>query len=540
MAESGKASACRAEDCGFKSHSELSFKKKGMNIMQLKVFNTLARKKEIFKPLKNNEVRMYTCGPTVYLYAHIGNLRTYLFEDILKRVLIFNGFKVKNAMNITDVGHLISDADSGEDKLELGARRENRTVWEIAEFYTKIFFEDLRRLNALMPDIICKATDHIKEIQELVKKLEEKGYAYRTDDGIYFDSSKFKDYGKLAKLDLKNLKPGARVEINSQKRNAYDFALWKFSPKDKKRQMEWSFVEELNVDDKELKKLRKLSEENPNIKIINVKDKEKMKIVTVNFIGFPGWHIECSAMSMKYLGSPFDIHSGGIDHIPIHHTNEIAQSEAATGKQFVKYWLHGAFLVLEKKEKMAKSGENFLTLQTLVDKGYPPLDYRYFVLTAHYRSELKFSWENLGAARKSLQTLREHIKTLRKSENGRTSVAKLNEYKKRFEEAVNDDLNMPEALSVLWDLVRSKENISSEDKLKLIFEFDKIFGLKLDEEEVEEKLSEEIENLIRKREEARKEKDFETADEIRDELKEMGIVLEDSPTGVKWKKLKAG
>ena len=508
--------------------------------MALKLFNTLTRKKENFKPLKDNEVGMYACGPTVYLYAHIGNLRAYLFEDILRRVLLFNGFKVKHVMNITDVGHLTSDADSGEDKLEVGAKRENRTVWEIAEFYTKIFFEDLRRLNILQPDVVCKATGNIKEAIELVKILGKKGYTYWINDGIYFNTSKFKNYGKLAKLDLKKLKPGARVERNPQKKNPSDFALWKFSPKNQKRQMEWNFEDELTLNGQEYEKLRKLSEENSNIRILNVRDSGKMKKTSVNFVGFPGWHIECSAMSMKYLGKTVDIHCGGIDHIPVHHTNEIAQAEAATGKKFVRYWLHGNFLVLEKSAKMAKSGENFLTLQALVDRGYSPLDYRYLALTAHYRSLLEFSWKNLDSAKKSLQTLKENIKMLKKGKDEKSSTAKLDECEKRFEEAIDDDLNTPKALSILWELVRSKENISAKDKLKLIFEFDKIFGLKLDEEEVEEKLSEEIENLIRKREEARKAKDFETADDIRDELKEMGIILEDTPTGVKWKKVRGG
>lgn len=507
--------------------------------MGLKIFNTLTRKKELFKPLTDNEVRMYTCGPTVYSYAHIGNLRTYIFEDILKRVLFLNRFKVKHVMNITDVGHLTSDADIGEDKLVLGAKRENKTVWEIAEFYTKIFFEDIRRLNILMPNIICKATDHIKEMQETIKILQKKGFAYTIDDGIYYNTAKFKNYGKLAKLNLKELKSGARVEKNPQKKNPYDFALWKFSPAAQKRQMEWNFNEEIELDDDELKRLENISQKNSNVKILEAKKSAKGNKVKANFIGFPGWHIECSSMSTKYLGDTFDIHCGGIDHIPVHHTNEIAQAEAATGKEFVKYWIHGDFLVSKSSTKMAKSGENFLTLQALVDKGFSPLDYRYFTLTANYRSQLEFSWENLNAARKSLQTLKEHIKVLRKNKNGKTSVAKLREYKKMFEDAVNDDLNSPEALSVMWNLVKSKENISSEDKLKLIFEFDKIFGLKLDEEEVEEKLSEEVENMIRKREEARKTKDFETADDIRDQLKEMGIVLEDTPTGVRWKKIKA-
>jgi len=390
-----------------------------------------------------------------------------------------------------------------------------------------------------MPDVICKATDHIKEMVELVKILQKKGFAYIIDDGIYFDTSKFKNYGKLAKLDLTKLKPGSRVEKNPQKKNPYDFALWKFSPKDHKRQMEWNFEEELLLTNTEYAKLRKLSEENSNVRILNVKNAGKKKVANLNFVGFPGWHIECTAVSMKYLGETFDIHCGGIDHIPIHHTNEIAQAEAATGKKFVRYWMHGDFLVLKKSSKMAKSEENFLTLQTLVDRGYSPLDYRYFVLTAHYKSQLEFSWENLEGARKSLQSLKEQIEILKKTKGGKTAIAKLSEYKKKFQDAINDDLNTSKALSVMWNLIRSKEKISAEDKLKMIFEFDKIFGLKLDEEEVEEKLSEEVENLIRKREEARKIKDFETADNIRDQLKEMGIVLEDTVAGVKWKKIKS-
>lgn len=510
------------------------------DIMPLKIFNTLTRRKELLKPLNDNEVRVYTCGPTVYSYAHIGNLRTYIFEDVFRRALAANRFKVKHVMNITDVGHLTSDADTGEDKLVLGAEREHKTVWEIADFYTKIFFEDIRRLNILMPDIICKATDHIKEMGELIKTLQKKGFAYIIDDGIYFDTSKFKNYGRLAKLNLKKLKPGARVEKNLQKKHPYDFALWKFSPSDKKRQMEWNFENELLLNQIETKKLQGIAEKNSNIKILNIMKKGNLNKILVNFIGFPGWHIECSAMSMKYLGKTFDVHCGGVDHIPIHHTNEIAQAEAATGKKFVKYWVHGEFLVLKKSEKMAKSGENFLTLQYLADKGYSPLDYRYFALTAHYRSQLEFSWQSLDAARKSLDSLKKYVKNLKGNKNGETSAAKFIEFKKKFEAAINDDLNTPQALSIMWELLRSKERINSEDKLKLVFEFDKIFGLKLDEEEVEEKLSEEIENLIRKREEARKAKEFETSDEIRNQLKEMGIILEDTPTGVKWRKTKSG
>ena len=293
----------------------------------IKIFDTYTRKKRKFVPIEKGKVGIYCCGPTVYNYAHIGNLRTYVFEDVLRRVLEYNGFEVKHVMNITDVGHLTSDADTGEDKIEVGARREGKSAWEIADFYTKAFFRDIERLNILKPKIVCKATDHINEMIELIKKLEEKNYTYRTSDGIYYDTSKFKEYGKLSGMNFKDLneklKAGARIEFNPEKKNITDFALWKFSPKDKKRQMEWN---------------------------------------SPWGIGFPGWHIECSTMSMKYLGEHFDIHCGGIDHIPIHHTNEIAQSEAATGKKFVNYWVHGAFLVLSKNIKMAKSGENFITI----------------------------------------------------------------------------------------------------------------------------------------------------------------------------------
>src|SRR3989338_2131329 len=363
----------------------------------LLLYNTLGRKKQEFKPIKKGIVGLYTCGPTVYSYAHIGNLRTYIFEDILKRVLIENGYKVKHVMNITDVGHLTSDADTGDDKVEKSAKEQKKTVWDIAGFYTKVFQEDIAKLHILDPDIWCRATDHIKEQIELIKKLEKKGLTYKTSDGIYFDTSKFKDYGILGNIKAEGLKAGVRVEIG-EKKNPTDFALWKFSPKDSKRQMEW-----------------------------------KSPWGT----GFPGWHIECSAMSMKYLGETFDIHCGGIDHVPVHHTNEIAQSEAATGKSFVKYWAHGAFLLLEK-EKMAKSGGNFITLQTLIERGYDPLDYRYFCFTAHYRSELKFSFDALTSCRAAFNILKEKYLEFRKK---KSAVNKKDHlvviYVKKFESAIN-------------------------------------------------------------------------------------------------------
>ncbi len=373
-------------------------------------FNTLTRKKEEFKPLIPGKAGVYCCGPTVYNFAHIGNLRSYFFEDIMKRVLLYNGYDVKHIMNITDVGHLVSDADEGEDKMEKGAMREGKTVWDIAEFYTQEFKNDIEKLNILPPSIWCKATDHITEQIELVKCLEAKGYTYITEDGVYFDTSKFPDYGKMALLDIDGLEEGKRIKFSDEKKNKTDFALWKFSPRDQKRQMEW---------------------ESPWGK------------------GFPGWHLECSAMSSHYLGNTFDIHCGGVDHIQIHHTNEIAQSEACTGQKFVDYWLHGEFLI-EEKGKMSKSAGGFLKLQTLIDKGYSPLDYRYFLLMTHYRKKIKFSFDNLDAARNGYVNLKNRISIL-KSEN-QIVIDKTNEkfleYQKKFLDEINDDLNVTGAMAV--------------------------------------------------------------------------------------------
>lgn len=471
--------------------------------MSIKFFNTLTRKKELFKPIRKTEVRTYCCGPTVYLYAHIGNFRTFIFEDVLRRVLEFNGFKVKHVMNITDVGHLTSDADTGEDKMEVGARREKKTVWEIAEFYTKAFFEDAEKLNILKPTIICKATDHISDMIELIRKLEKNGYTYIIDSGVYFDTSKLKDYGKLTGMDFEklneNLKAGARVEFNPQKKNITDFGLWLFSPKDKKRQMEWD---------------------------------------SPWGVGFPGWHIECSTMSMKYLGETLDIHCGGTDHPPIHHTNEIAQSEAATGKKFVNYWLHGAFLVLGKTMKMAKSEGEIITVQSLIEKGFDPLAFRYLCLTAHYRSELVFTWESLQAAQNALFTLREHMRRLSENLEGkRKKTSKAEEYKKKIFETVNDNLNMPKALTIVWKLVRNEKEMSNREKYELLLEFDKILALDLAREVTTEKIPKKIEELIRKREAARKNRDWETADKLREEIKKLGYLLEDTTEGARWRKI---
>jgi cysteinyl-tRNA synthetase len=474
-------------------------------IAEIWLFNTLTRRKEKFVPIEKGKVKMYCCGPTVYWYAHIGNFRTYIFEDLLRRVFEFNGYKVEHVMNITDVGHLTSDADTGEDKIEVGAKRERKTAWEIAEFYAKAFFEDAERLNILKPTVVCKATDHIQDMIALIKRIEENGYTYIIDNGVYFDTSKLKDYGVLTGMDFErlneSLKAGARVEFNPQKRNITDFGLWLFSPKDKKRQMEWD---------------------------------------SPWGVGFPGWHIECSAMSMKYLGENFDIHCGGIDHIPIHHTNEIAQAEAATGKRLANYWLHGAFLVFGKSLRMAKSAGEIITVKNLIEEGYDPLAFRYLCLTAHYRSELVFKWESLQAAQKALFTLREHVRRFKENLKGADAVkakekAKAEEYRRAFLNAVNDDLNMPKALVIAWKLVREEKELSGGEKYRLLLEFDKIFALDLDKEEILEKLSEEAEILIRKREEARKAKDWEKADKIREQLKAMGIIIEDTPQGVKWR-----
>ncbi len=482
---------------------------------KLFLFNTLTRKKEEFRPLEDKKVKLYTCGPTVYDYAHIGNLRAYVFEDILRRVLELNGYEVLHVMNITDVGHLTSQADEGEDKVEMSARKQKKTAWEIAEFYTKAFLEDVKTLNIEIPHIMPKATDHIPEMIELIKKLEEKGYTYIIDDGVYFDTSKFKDYGKLTGMNFeqlnKYLKAGARVPFNPQKKHITDFALWKFSPKNVKRQMEW---------------------DSPWGR------------------GFPGWHIECSAMSMKYLGKTFDIHCGGVDHIPIHHTNEIAQSEAATGKKFVNYWLHCEFLIVEGK-KMSKSLGNFYTLRDLLNKGYRWREIRFLLMSAHYRQQLNFTFRGLEAAKKSVERIAEFMRRLKevKSENEYREFERIVEKtKEEFLNAVNDDLDMPKAIAVVFNFITETNKLIEENKfgkenakkaIELMLWLDKVLGLKLDEFLEEEELPEEAKKLIEEREKARKEGNFELADKIREKLrKEFGIALEDTKEGVKWKKLK--
>jgi len=462
----------------------------------LKLYNTLTRTKEEFKPIESGRVRMYSCGPTVYHYMHIGNLRTFFFEDILLRVLKYNGYDVKYVMNITDVGHLVADSDEGDDKMEESAKQQGKTVWEVAEYYTKAFKNDVIRLNIFPPDIYTKATDYIQQQIDMVKCLEDKGYTYRIKDGIYYDTSKFPDYGKLARLDIKGLQEGARVEFSSEKKNITDFALWKFSPENAQRQMEW---------------------ESPWGK------------------GFPGWHIECSAMSKAELGTHFDIHCSAVDHIPIHHTNEIAQSEACSGEKSVNYWVHGEHLDMGN-EKMSKSLGNFVTLQMLIDKGYSAMDYRYFLLMAHYKKKLKFSFEAMDAAKSGLKNLKGKIsKAIQESSDIKNEAEniiseKYKYYNEKFLSSINDDLNMPEAMAVMWDMLKD-ENLSSTEKAGLALDFDKIFGLELDKQAEINKpdsIPEEIKTLAFERREAKKNKDFKRSDEIRDIIREKGFEIMDT------------
>ena len=519
---------------------------------QLKLFNTLTRKKEVFKSIKPGYVGMYTCGLTVYNYAHIGNLRTYVFEDILKRVLKYNGFNTQHIMNITDVGHLTSDGDSGEDKMELGAEREHKSPQEIASYYTAAFKNDLKYLNIVPPDLWCKATEHISDQISLIKRLEEKGYTYIGKNGnVYFNTAKFKKYGKLAKLDLKK-ESRARVEKDASKKNPRDFVLW-FSlqgSKFKGHLLRWDFIDERIVSDEEYNNLKHIAEGNSSVEILGISEDSGTKKVKYKITGWPGWHIECSAMSMKYLGEHFDIHCGGIDHIPVHHTNEIAQSEAATGKKWVNYWLHGNFLVLgkekrEKKqegvdevEKMSKSSGNFITLQTLLERKYELIAYRYLCLTAHYRNELVFSWQNMGAAQKTFNTLKNKVLEIKQNLERREMCGEGTvEYKKQFRKLINDDLNVPQALAFFWQILRS-EKLSNNEKYALILEFDQVFGLGLDNiQQDRTEIPGSIKLLMKERELARKNKNFKLSDQIRQKIFELGYRVEDTSEGQKVKKL---
>lgn len=458
----------------------------------LKLYNSITHKLEIFKPIQDNQVGLYTCGPTVYNYVHIGNLRTYIFKDVLRRVLVYNGYKVNHVMNITDVGHLTSDADEGEDKLEKGAQREGKTVWEIADFYTKKFLEDIEALNILKADKLVKATDHITEQIEIVKILMDKGYAYDTPEAVYFDTNKFPNYSKLSGQKLEEKIVGARKEVvtKTAKKNPADFALWfKLVGKFKNHSMHWP---------------------------------------SPWGEGFPGWHIECSAMSTKYLGQPFDIHTGGVDNIFPHHTNEIAQSEAAFEKPLANYWLHGEFLLINEG-RMGKSEGNFIILKDIIEHDYNPLSFRYLVLTSHYRSKLNFTWESLDAAQNALHNLYEEISAYEEPKVGCA------EYEQNFLEAVNDDLDTPKALAVVWDLIRS--DYPGHAKLQSLLKFDQVLGLKLKQVWEESKaIPDVVRRFIGEREEARRAKDFHKADELRKKVEAEGFIIEDLETGPRVKK----
>lgn len=461
----------------------------------MKIYNSLSRKIEEFEPINPPNVGMYTCGITAYDYAHIGHGRKYTMDDILRRTLTSFGYQVKHVQNVTDVGHLVSDNDEGEDKLEKGAKKQGKTVWEVAKFFENNFYEQMDKLNILRPNVICKATDNIPEQIELVKKIMANGYAYDTPEAVYFDTEKFKDYGEIFGQKLSEKKTAVREEVQEgeHKKNPTDFSLWfKRVGRFKDHTMHWD---------------------------------------SPWGDGFPGWHIECSAMSMKYLGAQFDIHTGGEDHLPVHHPNEIAQSEAATGKHpFVKYWVHYAFLTVDGV-KMSKSLGNFYTIDDVVKKGYDPLALRYFYLTAHYKKPLNFTWEALTAAQSALNKLRNQVASLR-NQGERNALSeekeeKIDAFRKQFEEAMGDDLNTPEALAVFWSMLKS--NIPSSDKYDLALAFDEILGLKLNEALIETKeVPPHVQKLMEERSNLRREGKFAEADKIRHELIKMGYTVSDA------------
>lgn len=462
----------------------------------LRIYNTLSRSVEVFKPLNGSEVKLYCCGPTVYDFQHIGNMRTYIFEDLLVRTLRYAGYKVKHVMNITDVGHLVSDADQGEDKMAIAAKREKKSSLEIAKYYTDIFFQDCTKLNIIKPDVICKATDHISEMIDLIKRLEEREMVYSAGGNLYFDVSKLSDYGKLAKLDLEKLQAGARIEVDQNKRSPFDFVLWFTKSKFDNQELQW---------------------DSPWGR------------------GYPGWHIECSAMSMKYLGDKFDIHCGGIDHIPVHHTNEIAQSEGATGKPWVNYWLHGEFLITDQG-KMSKSKGGFLTLKTLEDDGYDPVVYRLLCLGAHYRTQLKFSQEALEGAKNSLKRLKNSVLQL-KAELGNIALSQpsISELE-NFEAAIFDDLNAPRALATLW-AVLDNTSYSAAQKLGILYHLDTVLGLGIsDWRESVGEIPTEVAALIEQRKNARLNKEWKESDRLRDEIIRLGFSVEDTAKGMLVKK----
>jgi cysteinyl-tRNA synthetase len=458
----------------------------------MKIYNTLSKNEEDFVPYNGNEVKMYTCGPTVYHYAHIGNLRTYIFEDILEKTLNYLGYHVKRVMNITDVGHLQSDADTGEDKMLLGAKREHKTVYEIAKFYTDAFFSDTKKLNIKTPEVVSKASDNIDMYIKMIQKLLDNGYAYVSGNNVYFDISKANDYYKLSGKNEQDLIIGARDDVDNDdaKRNPYDFALWFTKSKFENQEMKWD---------------------------------------SPFGVGYPGWHIECSGISIKYLGEHLDIHCGGVDNIFPHHTNEIAQSEAYLGHKWCNYWVHGEHLN-DKSGKMSKSKGEFLTVSLLEEKGYNPLSYRFMCLQSHYRSQLVFSYNSLDTAQSAYFKLKSKVKSLNK--DGELNKELINKYDSLFKDAIADDLNTSNALTILFDLLKD-DNLNSSSKLYLVEKFDSVFSLDLVEceKEIDSEFLSKINDLIDKRNNAKKNKDYVLADSIRNELKEMGVVIKDTREG---------
>lgn len=460
--------------------------------MDLTLYNTLTRQKEIFKPINNKEVKLYSCGPTVYSFAHIGNFRTYIFMDTLRRTLMYNGYNLKHVMNITDVGHLESDADEGEDKMVKAAKKENKNPYEIAKYYTEVFLEDMHKLNIDMPEIITKATDNIEQMIEYVKDIIKNGYAYETSRGIYFDISKLDKYPVLSNRKIDEQIAGARVEVDPEKRNPYDFALW-----------------------------------------IKAPENHIMKWESPWGLSYPGWHLECSTMSRRFLGEEFDIHTGGVDHIPTHHENEIAQAKGAIGKIPARTWMHCEFLLVDGG-KMSKSLGNVYTIKQLEEKGISPLAYKLFCFTAHYRTKLNFTFEGAISAQKSIERLYEsYLKHL----NGVDDVqdSEIEDYKTKFINFVNDDMNLPGAMSVVWDVARnSKKSVKLAD---LLLEFDKILGLDLKnakkylDNKSNQEIPDEIKKLVNQRDIARKNKNWEESDKLRDLALEKGYIIKDTPNG---------
>ena len=465
--------------------------------MDIYFYNTLTRQKDKFIPIDKNEVRIYSCGPTVYKDATIGNMRTNIFQDVLRRVLKYNGYKIKHVMNITDVGHLVSDGDEGEDKMIKSAKEEHKTPLEIAEHYTKLFFQDLKDLNIEMPEIICKATDHIPEMLEYVKKLMENGYAYETSTAIYFDISKLDKYPILSNLDIEEQKAGARVNVDPEKRNPYDFALWIKAPEN--HLMKWD------------------SPWGPS---------------------YPGWHIECSAMGQKYLGEQFDIHTGGIDLIPTHHENEIAQSKGACGKIPANYWLHGEYLLINGG-KMSKSLGNVYLIKDIKDRGYDPIVYKLLCYSCSYRIKLNFTWEGMEATSKSLDRLRNGYKIHKegKEKLDEEDRKKLEEIEHNFHEAINDDMNMPLAMSYVWEAVRYSKK--SQEVADLLLKFDTVLGLKIDKAPEQEKVEipQDVLDLMEQRKQTRQEKNWAESDRLRDLIKEKGYEVKDTKDGMNISKI---